>query len=743
MSTVLLFLLVVGVISCHGDSITFQLLVVLNVQGGPGVPNWDRGLEILPAAQQAADRVNGNPSILHGHHLELIQVDTGTCIPNFDSKALINFVQQITLKDRNIVGVVGLFCSSVAQLILPLVGHRGFSLLQISGSASPVLHNQEKYPYLWHMVPSSAAYIEAVYKMMDAFGWTNIAVIGGTDASYYHTASAFTTQARSQVGNTSTFVNTTLLVADGMTSSVLKNLQQSRKRIVFASVGAREAAEIICLAYQEGFIWPNYAWIFSDHQLEDLVRYNVCDSEILRSALEGAYFLRFRFNSSGPDTQTNTPNPYADVMHDSIQAFALALNGTLGHLQVMNLTLEDSHLGNSDLADMLQSELMMMSFTGALGRVEFDSKREWQTRVDIFQVQNGSAIHVGSYGSVSTAIILENVNRITDALSNEIPRIYKHSPLIIIVLLLTVTGVCITVTTIILVLFIYYRRAAEIKATSPNLSLLMFLGCYLLFVSTLFHTISDAVVNHGPFFCSSVIWCAGIGINLIFGVLLVRMLRVYRIFTFFGKMGKEWSDVGLCIVVFLIVGAEALFFLVWSVVDVTTVRDVETFQATASPPYYEVVQFCYSEHLQIWLVVSLAEVGLLIFVVAFLAFKTRKIRRKHFKDTKKVNMYLFMNILLICVLVPFWWVLRTANDPASTVAILYLGYGGTATLCQLLLFVPKVLPPLMRHMFHKVPEERLRSRAMIRQATHSFITESAFTQSTLIKLQAHAHTFRS
>ena len=729
---IVLFLLVVGTCKGSSDAIALRLLVVLNVQGGPGVPNWDRGLEILPAAQQAADRINGDPSILHGHHLELIQVDTGTCIPNFDSKALINFVQQITLRDQNIVGVVGLFCSSVAQLILPLTGHGGFSLLQISGSASPVLHNEEKYPYLWHMVPSSAAYVKAVYKMMDAFGWTNIAVIGGTDASYYHTASAFTTQARIQVGNTSTFVNTTLLISDERASSVLKNLQQSRKRIVFASVGAREAAEMICLAYQEGFIWPNYAWIFSDHRLEDLVRYNVCDSDILRSALEVAYFLRFRFNSSGPDTQTNTLNPYADVMHDSIQAFALALNGTLGHLQ------EENHLGNSDIADTLQSEMMTLSFTGTLGHVEFDSKRERQTRVDIFQVRNGSAIHVGSYDPVSTAIILENITHIDDLSSNGLPRIYKTSSLPSAVFLLTVTGVCIVLTTVILVLFIYYRRAAEIKATSLNLSLLMFLGCYLLFVSILFHIISDVIVNHGPFFCNFVTWCAGLGINFVYGTLLVKMLRVYRIFSYFGRMGNRWSDWFLCVVVFFIVGAEAMILLVWSVVDVFTVRDVETFQATASPPHYEIIQFCYSDYLQIWTIVALSEVGILIFVVAFLAFKTRKIRREHFKDTKKVNIYLFMNILLICVLLPFWWVLRTVNDPAASLVVLCLGYGGTAALCQLMLFVPKILPPLMRHIFREIPEERLRNRALIRRVSRQFLrnesTVSAlnFTQTTFI-----------
>jgi len=110
----------------------------------------------------------------------------------------------------------------------------------------------------------------------------------------------------------------------------------------------------------------------------------------------------------------------------------------------------------------------------------------------------------------------------------------------------------------------------------------------------------------------------------------------------------------LCIVVFFIVGADVLLLLVWSVIDVFTVRDVETLQATASPPYYAVVQYCYSEYIQIWTTVFLAQVGILIFVVILLAFKTRKIRQENFKDTKKVNIYLLTNLVIICAFIPFW-----------------------------------------------------------------------------------------
>ena len=715
---ILLFLLIVG--TCRGSSneSVLQLLVVLNVQGGPEVPRWDRGLEILQAAQLAVDKINGDPSILPGYQLELVQVDTGTCTHSFHSEGLINFVHQITQEENHIVGVVGLFCTSVAQLLSPLAGHQGIDLLHISGSVSPVLRNQEKYPYLWHMIPSSAAYVDAVLEMMDAFEWRNIAVLGAPGDLYYHTAEEFTLKHH---GNTSRLA--TLLMSDGQVSSALRDLRQSRKRIVFASVEAKVAAQMICLAYQEGLVWPDYAWILPDHHIDDLLFHadDMCDVDVLRIALERVYLIHFHFDSSDPLTQYNTtltPNPYTNVMHDSIQAFAHSLNATVGHLGAMNLSLEDYRLGNSDITDMIERELKTLSFTGALGHVQFDAnKRERQTTVDILQIRNGTATQVGSYNPVTGQLVLDQeIDPIQDVQSTEIPRILRHLPFPVAGILFTGIGMGIIITTVILVLFIYYRKSAEIKATSFNLSLLMFVGCYLLFISTLFNTVSELIdLNQGPYFCNSVTWCASLGINFVFGTLLVRMLRIYRIFNFFGKLErKKWSDCVLCIVVLLIVGIEATLLLIWSLVDVFTIREVETYQDTVSPPYIEIVQFCSSTYLQTWLILVLGEVGILMFVVAFLAFKTRKIRRKHFKDTKKVNIYLFMNILLICTVAPLWYVFRTSrvDDPSSGpgVIVLNIGYAGTATLCQLLLFAPKIIPPLTRQLLHKTGSQKMCSK---------------------------------
>ena len=704
--SILLCLMIVGASNGSGNSNVLRLLIALNVQGGPEVPRWDRGLEILPAAHLAVDKVNGDPSILPGYQLEPIQVDTGTCRTNgFQSEALINFFHQIVQEESHIVGAVGLFCTGVTQLLSPLAGHQGISLVQISGSASPLLRNQERYPYLWHMIPSSAVYVDTVLEMMDAFDWRNIAVIGANDGSYFHTAEELALKVSRNDSRSVTWIS------DEQVSFTLRDLQQSGKRIVFASVETKVAVRMICLAYQEGVVWPNYTWIFPDHHIEDLLLHagDMCNITVLKHALETVYFLQYHFNSS--DTQYSTiltPNPYTYAMHDSIQALALALNATMDHLQAINSSLEDYHLGSPDITDMIERELMTLSFNGALGYVQFDtSKREWQTTVDILQIRNGTAIQVGTYNPTSGQLVDEDINPIQDV---DIPRIIRSSvTLPVSVILLTVDGVCIILTTVMLVLFVLHRKSAEIRASSLKLSLFTFVGCYLLFFASLLSTVLDLTNYVGPFLCTTATCCAILGINFVYGTVLVGMLRVYRIFGYNGRMGKKrWSDWSLCIVVLIIVGSVGILLLVWSLVDVFTIRevDVDTDQA-GTQPYIEVMLFCYSDYLEVWFTLSFSEVGILILVVAFLAFKTRKIRLKQFKDTKKVNVYIFMTILLICLAIPFWWVLRTVNETALSLVWVSIGYGGAATLCQLLLIAPKVIPPLTRELVKKASQNNV------------------------------------
>ena len=72
------------------------------------------------------------------------------------------------------------------------------------------------------------------------------------------------------------------------------------------------------------------------------------------------------------------------------------------------------------------------------------------------------------------------------------------------------------------------------------------------------------------------------------------MLRVYRIFTYFGKLGKRWSDGVLFAGVLAIVGAYIIFLTVLQVVSGG--RNGASIETLVTPegsfPYYEVVQAC-------------------------------------------------------------------------------------------------------------------------------------------------------
>ena len=89
-----------------------------------------------------------------------------------------NFVRHVTSGDLNIVGVVGLVCSTVTQAISPLAGRPGIDLLQISaGATSPVFSSKEEYPRLYRLISSSAVYNDAVLALMATFQWRRIGVV--------------------------------------------------------------------------------------------------------------------------------------------------------------------------------------------------------------------------------------------------------------------------------------------------------------------------------------------------------------------------------------------------------------------------------------------------------------------------------------------------------------------------------------------------------------------------------------
>ena len=173
------------------------------------------------------------------------------------------------------------------------------------------------------------------------------------------------------------------------------------------------------------------------------------------------------------------------------------------------------------------------------------------------------------------------------------------------------------------------------------------------------------------------------------------MLRVYHIFTSFGKLGKKWSNGVLFAGILLTVGASIIFLVLWRVLGgVNRVKNVVLVTPEDSFPYYYVIQACTPPSI-VFTVLDSLQIVLLHLIVVLVVILTRKIRMQHFKNTKNVNVFIYLAILTSCILLPLSVII---TDREIQVYLNFAQVNSHAVLCQMLLFLPKCLPPFCRHL---------------------------------------------
>ena len=266
--------------------------------------------------------------------------------------------------------------------------------------------------------------------------------------------------------------------------------------------------------------------------------------------------------------------------------------------------------------------------------------------------------------------------------------------------------------TIVLLLYIYFQDEPEIKSTSLVLSLFMFLGCYLaifyLIILLLFDQPSDSL--HHLYYanlCTLLQWSSGLGIPvpLIVATLLIRLLRIYYIFNKFSHhgpapIGRQCSDMFLAFLVFLTISPNVLILVIW------TLTDRYTLTVNYSMYNYEYIQVdkqCNSAHLEIWIGCWILYLLFLLLALLVVAVKTRNIRLRHYKDTKKVNAFIFVLNLNIFFTVSYWLFLRSVTKRHIVDIASHIGHSALVILCQAFLFAPKVFPPLFQCLSRKIP----------------------------------------
>ena len=686
--TVLLMLSVTASGILKPNNISLIVSLPIHCIRGPDT-SWKRGLEILSGAHVAVNGINKDSSVLSDYNLQLIVVDSG----KDETKVVqqfVNFTFHQTPSD--IVGITGFLSPKTVSVLLPLVRHKGLLLT----AATDFLIPGRIDGYI--TMNSASAMVSVLLSFLKRMNWKHIGLIAENMNPYFFSVAE--TMLQTAKTNKSILTISPYIEMLHITSAI-HELISHNTRVVVVSLHVQKAVQLLCVIYKKGLVWPHYAWIFHSYGIEDFLDQPAnCD---VNSAINGIFTIESLPQPDAPETKlisgityssyyhqylsrlstivddyniTLRPNRYAKLMYELVSLTTITLN-------------ESCYQGTSysctHQKDTQQPHRHYHDWTFSI----FHKRKLKQVLISTMRfIRNSSITEVSFDGLILDIAPMDGS-----------PVVSSNPPLGFTVgVSLQITLMAIFVT-FMLLLYICFHKEPGVKATSFTLTFLMFAGCYinLLNLSLLHYfnlTAHSLSIQHQNIMCNLLLWLSAAGISLspMLAILLVKMLRVYHIFNTF-KMGRDHycSDLSLAIYILLIYTPSILVNLIWTFID----RYQISLEYRTQNGNIDIKQDCSSKCVTFWSGAQSIYLLVLTVALALVAILTRKVRLQHFKDTKKVNILVFVLCLDIYLSYSYWLLLRILNTKLYIVNLpLHIGHSILIISFQGFLILPKVFPPL-------------------------------------------------
>lgn len=690
---------------------------------------------MIVAARMASEAINENDAILQGYRLEVIHGFSDSCTVESFATSLTQFVRYITNDSisNHTVGVI-MVCPSTMLHVSPFASLEGISLLQIAAGPTPptaISRSRERITigHIYQAAPSATIFNDALIALMRDQEWRNIETIRLTSSlNIIHVNQAADLQMKIDSDDELSIVFNGEIRSgeDGAgIEQILEEIEARQTRIIYATLPDKEARDMLCAGYYRNIMSPLYTWVLHDHSLDDLKQStHNCTTEQMGRVLDGALLLHYNASQDGSrhldysgmmysdykstllqrlvaETGRNAADTlcgkdsnivHSNAIYDSVISFALALNKS----QANGVNLMQYGRGMPRDTETINNSLNMhVRFSGAGGMISFNNathELEARIGVNIFQLTNSELVPFAHYNGTANSITpLPGYHRdISDSFEQSIKRVHIGLSAAI----LAVAAIFAVIGVIVLILFIYHWNAPDIKATSPILSITILLACYLLYASATFTAVRSSFTEGTTFavLCTLEWWTFIIGIQLIFATLFFRLLRVYRIFFHYQKVGKLWSDKGVLVFITLLSSVSVILLILWTAIDMLRTIELEVFLSTGSTPRIDVYLNCESDYLGAWLGTIIGYNGLIMLAVLALAIMTRKVKIESFRDTKEVNAFVFTTVFLIVVSIPLSLILQGTSDAAlySTFVLRELCLILVPLACKVFIFAPKI-----------------------------------------------------
>ena len=707
----------------------------------PFTPAFDGGPALIPAVRLAVEQINNRTDVLPDHAIHLLEANSGC---NIASEALIGFVQNVFTSGKNIAGIIGPSCTGATSSLAPILER--VELIQVSSATSPDLLSAN-YRNTFRTVRSSLVYVESFLQLIERNDWSIVGSLFDEERLYFK--ATHNTFAERLPKDVLQFISP-VLDGDRGKFFPMMALQESRVRVIFAFLSARTVRRLLCLAFHSNLLFPQIQWVFIDRTLSQLqsavdltldrVSY-VCSTNDMLQALDGAilnvydlardknnstsvsgltydqyraeYETKYQEHLRELNRNSSTMSVYSNVFYDSTWALSLALDSASRG----GLDLDTYTYGQPESTALVREHLLKVNFSGVSGLIQFNATtKESKTNIDISQLcydSENTSIHEIPLGIFNGTLNMnDNGTFINATFDKQYLRANKilGSAVISITLMIALCTVAVHIATI------WFNQYPTVKATSPNMSTLIFSGCYLLIISVVLLAIMQTFEFSGKndvlavsILCNLETWSTCIAFSLIFGTICAKTWRVYRIFRHFknAKPSKFLTDNALIVFVVTLAVADFVICMAWTLTDPWILKSSETvIETKESTPIILIQSKCQCDLLIVWVGIFVAYKGTITITVVSLSILNRRIHRKEFKQTKNINILVYVITLIDAVGYPLYFILEKNHN--TSFVILCVTNDLTVVLCLALVFLPPLVPILKAKLTARRSQETTR-----------------------------------
>ena len=678
-------------------------------------PSWDEGLNIIPAMELAVRHVQQKEGFLDGYELKLVHEDGGCDI----STKTYNGLATLFSASNPVLGMIGPGCSASTLASLPLLNRT--SLIAVHGAGSPKI-NRTSFPNSFGTLGSAYGYVDVTFALMRKSGWRRLGLLTDPNRPFFSDTVNFLqrdlprTYPEAKILYSSPVYDFFLPVAD---------IKETLLRVVLVFTGPELARKVMCIAFHEEMFYPAYQWVIIGRTLEeftsmpvyfqyDSIQYN-CSTKDLARVLEGNILVNYKlfrfeenqktfsglsyqeylqqYNASVMAYNSNLENNnnaievsvWATYLYDAVWAWAVVLDNVT---KSGNFSIEEYQFDQPN--DALIEQFEQVDFEGVSGRIKFDRETGSVNRVmDIFLISNATEEYVAYCNAGAIVKLSTNLQFVPDSFDIVTASVYPATAVILCLLLLVQSMIVIATQITVAV----NRDFKSIKASSPKISHLAYIGVYLLVIGFMLSTVIDTfnVDNHKANICQAV-WAFlfPYGFTLAFGTTTVRTWRLYRIFTHYLKPGNFISEPALFTIVFLLLAVDVTISIIWTSIDpFVLATDLDTSDSVVRTT-------CGSEHYFVWLGIVMGYRFLQLLALLTLTLQTRNIRSRSFQTVT-------LQVLVYCTfaifgfgLTLYYFSVFLKYDGNISYGLLGLVINALVLLYILCVFMPAILP-LIKH----------------------------------------------